>query len=69
MAYTFRDIWVAINKLLTLINAILFSMLGGSLYNHKKKRYVKIPLVANIALLLVLGTTVGAYIYKLFIVG
>jgi predicted permease len=68
MALTFRDIWMTINKALTAINSLLLMLvLGGSLYDSKKKRHIKIPLIANIILLLVLATAAGAYIYKFFI--
>ena len=68
MALTFRNIWLAINRVLTLINSTLLAIiLGGSLYNHKKKKYAEVPLIANIILLLVLGTAAGAYFYKFFI--
>ncbi|WP_276498742.1 hypothetical protein [Pontibacter litorisediminis] len=68
MAFTFRNIWLAINSVLTTINSVLLAViLGGSLYNHKKKKHIKIPLIANIILLLVLGIAAGAYIYQFFI--
>lgn len=68
MASTFRNIWLAINSVLTMINSTLLAIiLGGSLYNPKKKQYAKVPLIANIILLLVLGIVAGAYFYKFFI--
>jgi hypothetical protein len=68
MALTFRDIWLAINKALTAINSLLLTLvMGVSLYDSKKKRHVKIPLIANILLLLVLAAVAGAYIYQFFI--
>ncbi|WP_266203281.1 hypothetical protein [Pontibacter kalidii] len=68
MALTFRDIWMTINKALTAINSLLLILvMGSSLYDAKKKRHVKIPLIANVILLLVLGIVAGAYIYGFFI--
>ena len=68
MALTFRDIWMAINKALTAINSLLLTLvMGVSLYDSKKKRHIKIPLIANIILLLVLVIVAGAYFYQFFI--
>ncbi|OKL41097.1 hypothetical protein [Pontibacter flavimaris] len=68
MALTFRAIWMTINKALTAINSLLFILvMGSSLYDSKKKRHVKIPLIANIILLLVLATAAGAYLCQFFI--
>lgn len=65
MVLILRNTWGTINKVLTLINAVLLRVVIGNagLYNPKKEGYIKIPAVANIVLLLCLIVVVYAAIY------
>ncbi len=56
MPIEIRTIWITVNRLLTIINGFLLGILGGLTPFHSKNGLVKkIPLAANIILLLTLA--------------
>lgn len=59
-------IWDSINRVLTIINIYLFVIITFSPVSMKKVRERRIPLVANIILLLFLSLTLISAIYAFY---
>lgn len=53
------------NRVLTIINLILFMVLNGQGFNYKKVQGKTVPLYLNLALLLVLSFAVFVTLYGL----
>ncbi|RAU84217.1 hypothetical protein [Pontibacter arcticus] len=64
MTLKIAHIWHAINKILTLINVILFGIVTGNVLGVKATQEKNIPVIANVLLLLVLGLGLFAAIYS-----
>lgn len=64
MTAEFRNAWSTINKVLTVINLVLVALLTFNVVRYKEIRDKKIPVIANILLLLFLGLGLYAAIYK-----
>ncbi|MFD2513941.1 hypothetical protein ACFSRY_08700 [Pontibacter locisalis] len=65
MTAEIRNIWHSVNKVLTIINLILFGLVTLNIVRYKEIRDKKIPVLANILLLLFLGLGLYAAIYNL----
>lgn len=60
-----KNAWQPINKALTIINLILLAVLTANLVRYKEIKDKKVPVVANVALLLFLGIGLLAAVYPL----
>lgn len=65
MTIGIRKIWYSVNKVLTGMNVILLAVLTGNVTNPKETRNARIPLIANILLLVFLSAALAAAIYKI----
>ena len=65
MTIELKNVWHILNKVLTMINVILLGVVTGNVLAYKEIRDKRIPPVANILLLLVLGLGLFAAIYTL----
>jgi hypothetical protein len=61
MTRQLRQIWDSINRVLTVINLVLWAFITFSPTSLKKDQYKKIPVVVNVLLLLALTFVVGLY--------
>ena len=64
MPIRIRNIWEAVNTMLTIMNIILFGILTFNPIHFKEVRDKKIPVIANIGLLLFLGLGLFAALYN-----
>ncbi len=65
MTIEIRNTWSVLNKGLTFINVLLLGLVTGNIVSYKATRDKKIPVVANIILLFILGLGLFAAIYQL----
>ncbi len=65
MTIEIRNTWNAVNKVLTIINIILLGLVTLNIVRYKEIKDKRIPVIANILLLLFLGLGLYAAIYKL----
>lgn len=65
MTLEIKHTWNAMNRVLTIINLILFMVLNGQGFDYKKVKGKTVPLYLNLVLLLVLGFTVFVTLYGL----
>ncbi|AKD02568.1 hypothetical protein POKO110462_08615 [Pontibacter korlensis] len=66
MTIGIREMWYSTNKVLTIINATLLAVLTGNVTDPKAIQNARIPLYANILLLVLLSIGLAAAIYKLW---
>ena len=64
MTAELRDGWRTVNKVLTIINLILIGLITFNVVRYKEIKDKKIPVIANILLLIFLGLGLYAAIYK-----
>ena len=65
MTAEIRNGWRTLNKVLTITNLILLGLVTFNFVRYKEIKYKKIPVIANILLMLFLGLGLYAAIYKL----
>jgi hypothetical protein len=65
MTLEIKNSWNAINRVLTIINLILFMILNGQGFDYNKVKDKKVPLYLNVALLLALSFAVFVTFYGL----
>jgi hypothetical protein len=65
MTAEIRNAWSTLNTGLTFINVMLFGLVTGNIVGYKATKDKKIPIIANVLLLVVLGLGLFAAIYKL----
>lgn len=65
MTAEIRKGWHTLNKVLTIINLILLVFVTFNVVSYKEIKDKKIPIVANILLMLFLGLGLYAAIYQL----
>lgn len=65
MTAEIRNTWKILSRVLTIINLTLLMILTFQGFDYKEVWDKKIPIAANIALLIVLGLAVFAAIYQL----
>ena len=65
MTIEIRNAWSILNKGLTFINIVLLGLVTGNIVSYKATKDKKIPVLANVLLLLILGLGMFAAIYKL----
>ncbi|MBC5994195.1 hypothetical protein [Pontibacter cellulosilyticus] len=65
MTAEIRNGWHTLNKVLTIINLILLGLVTFNLIRYKEIKDKKIPVIANILLMLFLGLGLYAAIYQL----
>ncbi len=65
MTAEIRDGWRTLNKVLTIINLILLGLVTFNIVRYKGIKDKKIPVIANILLMLLLGLGLYAAIYQL----
>jgi hypothetical protein len=65
MTLVIKNSWNAINRVLTIINLILFMILNGQGFDYNKVKDKKVPLYLNVALLLALSFAVFVTFYGL----
>ncbi|GAB3194843.1 hypothetical protein ABID22_000082 [Pontibacter aydingkolensis] len=65
MTAEIRDIWRTVNKVLTIVNLILLGLVTLNIVRYKEIKDKKIPVVANVLLLLFLGLGLYAAINNL----
>jgi hypothetical protein len=66
MTLDIRHIWNSVNKILTVINVLLFGLILLRPFDYQKAKATKLPVALNIVLLLILvfivfAMTYGAY--------
>mgnify|MGYP005755159463 CR=1 FL=1 len=64
MTAEIRNGWRSVNKVLTITNLILLGLLTFNIVRYKEIKDKKIPVVANVLLLVFLGLGLYAAIYK-----
>jgi len=64
MTIRIRNVWEIVNTVLTIMNIILFGILTFNPIHFKEIRDKKIPIIANIGLLIFLGLGLFAALYK-----
>lgn len=65
MTILIKKIGNKINRMLTFINAFLLAVVTGNVSNPKEIQNIRIPIIANIFLLVFLGLGLFAAIYKI----
>ncbi|MDO6390683.1 hypothetical protein Q4E40_11145 [Pontibacter sp. BT731] len=65
MTLEIKPTWNAVNRVLTIINLILFMVLNGQGFDYKKVKGKTVPLYLNLVLLFVLGFAVFVTLYGL----
>ncbi len=65
MTLEIKNTWNGLNRILTIINLVLFMVLTGQGFDYTKVKDKKVPLYLNMALLLVLGFGVFLAFYRL----
>ncbi|MBX0333748.1 hypothetical protein K3G39_10920 [Pontibacter sp. HSC-14F20] len=66
MTLEIKNIWNALNRVLTIINLVLFMVLNGQGFDYTKVKGKTVPLYLNVILLLILGSAVFITLYGLF---
>lgn len=59
-----KNVWLLINKALTIINLILLAILTANLVRYKDIKDKKVPVLANVFLLVFLGAGLFAALYS-----
>ena len=65
MTLEIKHTWNAINRVLTIINLVLFMVLNGQGFDYKKVKGKTVPVYLNVVLLLFLGFAVFVSLYGL----
>ncbi|MEJ8802533.1 hypothetical protein [Pontibacter sp. H249] len=66
MAAEIRNGWRFVNKVLTITNLILLGLVTLNVVRYKEVKDKKIPIIANVLLLLFLGLGLYAAVYQLW---